>query len=349
MTLASLDGRELSAAFPGLGPFAEPVRLAGGSLNFVWRVASARGSVVVKRAPPFVASLPHVPLSPRRLLLEAAALRLFDGGPLRHVASEAARPPRLLALDEARSLLVEEDVGDGGDLATALDDVLALDRLGTFVGTLHRETIGSTVLARQFDNADVQRARLETQYARVAELAAHAGADDAPMLGGTAVALGNRLLEPGRCLVMGDLWPASVLPRDAGLRIIDWELAHYGNPAQDVAHLLAHLLIREAIDPSLDASAAISRFLRAYVDAVGSQRSQLWSRDVVLDAGVHLGAELLARAWGPFRVADDHPRARAIAAERGISALRRPEEVDLFTMLQPPATLGGRGASKPDP
>lgn len=330
MTAGSINTRELDAVFPQLAPFERPTRLLGGSLNFVWRVHCATGSVVVKRAPPYVASLPHLPLSSRRLLFEAGALRLFEDGPLKHMVSDAARPPHLLGLDEASSLLVEEDVGPGSDLSDALDDVLALSRLGTFIGDLHRETADSPDLARQFDNADVQRARLETQYAHIAEFAMRAGADDAVTLGDSAVALGRRFLAPGRCLVMGDLWPPSVLPRATGVRIIDWELAHFGSPAQDVGHLLAHLTLCGAIENSAEtATAAMSQFLIAYRKALGSQLPVLWDPEVARDTGLHFGAELLARAWGPFRMValETSPDLRRAVTEHGLMALRHPASV----------------------
>lgn len=86
-------------------------------------------------------------------------------------------------------------------------------------------------------------------------------------------AFGERLRTPGECLIMGDLWPRSVLvaqtcPADGNvggegppadgempdtvgnkspcsaspvLKIIDWEMCHWGRPAQDIAHFAAHV------------------------------------------------------------------------------------------------------------
>jgi len=332
-----LSAQTLDAAFPHRAPFSSPVFVSGGFLNFVWRVTAASGSVIVKRAPPFAASAPELSLSPRRLLLEARALRQFEHGPLDRLTTDGVRPPRLLGFSRRAWLLLEEDVGEGPDLSHSLRDLTVFSRLGAFIAGLHRETEGVPLFRRQFANVDIQQARLASQYGQVGAFAGRAGASDAAALGAVALDLGRRLVEPGRCLVMGDLWPASVLPRASGVRLIDWEFATYGSPAQDVGHLVAHLMLLGLTDER--APRASDVFLTAYRAGLGPRSCALWDEGVHRDAGIHLGCELLARAWGPFRAsAGLHEIDRARATSSALAALRQPGAV---AVLDPLTRAGG--------
>jgi hypothetical protein len=135
-------------------------------------------------------------------------------------------------------------------------------------------------LPATFNNSRVQAMRNAVQYHAVGAVAAtlgeqlagrppHAEASvagrppsltlplspsDVEALHAACCAVGDQLASArGVCLIMGDLWPRSVLvgPPEAGAPppatappprqwVIDWELCHWGNPAQDTAHLAAH-------------------------------------------------------------------------------------------------------------
>jgi Ser/Thr protein kinase RdoA (MazF antagonist) len=207
-----------------------------------------------------------------------------------------------------------------------------LAALGGFVGRLHGLSAARPEIAARFDNADVQKTRDREQYRGVRAFCEQAGLDDPAALGRRAEALGRRLLEPGRCLVMGDLWPRSVLVGDRQLYVIDWELAHWGNPLQDLAHLAAHLWI-VARARGLNGQRWIDRFLSSYLEALGPMRRCLLDAQLVVDCAVHFGAELLMRTVGPLRqgtplqdLARDHPRVREAlgAAARHLAAPERP-------------------------
>ena len=195
-------------------------RLSGGLLNDVFRVtlAPGEGSVIVKHAPPHVAAAPEIALSSERLRFEARAIgALSPGGRLARCATDEARPPRLLDEDPAQPVLIMEDVGPLPDLLASPGGGVPVaavgERLGRFVGRLHRETEGDGWVAKNLHNADVQSTRHVVQYAPVAAVLSASGVEswESDRLGARAVALGERLQEPGRCLIMGDLWPASVL------------------------------------------------------------------------------------------------------------------------------------------
>lgn len=336
----------VSGCLRGFVPTGQPVPLPGGNLNLVWRVPGEPSSVVVKFAPPFVASSPQIPLSADRLRFEAAALELFrEGGQLHRLAHGTIRVPLLLAFEPRRHLLILQDLGD----CPTLDELipgrslrhLAAD-LGRFIGQLHAASHGDAGLARRFDNHPVQNARNDVQYQRVKALLQKAGVPRAAALASSAQDLGKRLLQSGRCLTMGDLWPRSLLLRGDRLYVIDWELAHFGNPAQDVGHLLAHLwmLGQRASSPQRRRSWLKEGFL--FLEAYGRSAAAvpgLIDETVAEDAAVHFGCELLARTVGPFQrgyLYEGLPLGSEVIHEAVTEALQHlvaPRDTDVFSNL----------------
>ena len=341
---------------PHFAPADAPERLGGGLLNEVWRVPGQRGSrprsVIAKHAPPHIASRPEVPLDSERIAFEALALGAFaPGGALEELAGEAARPPRPYAFDESAHLLLMEDVGT----PPALDEWLrtsppaseaeaAGKQLGNFIGQLHARTAGDPAFRDAFDNRAMQETRLTVQYRAVGDLCEAAGLDDAETLGRRVEALGERFIQSGTCFVMGDLWPPSILMAEEGARLIDWELCHYGRPAQDVAHLAAHLWMQAHRAPSPEARAAVEAFREAFFDAyhdvLGKARTALLTPQALADCGLHFGAEILVRALGPFQegylydgLAPEATPVQEAAAVAG-RHLREPHAPNTFAALQ---------------
>jgi 5-methylthioribose kinase len=254
--------------------------LTGGLLNEVYRMRSPAGSIVVKRAGAVVRAAPDVTLSQDRLRFEALALQLFDGGKLATLATEAIRPPRLLKAKLETHMLMLEDLGD----VTPARDRESAQYLGAFISALHRVSEGDLELAETFVNIDVQRVRKAIQYDELGTLLAgraHARAAD---FDAKARALGKAFMQPGTCLTHGDLWPASVLATSHGVRVIDWEFCHYGHPAQDIGHWLAHCWLAKA-------AALRDGFLETYGSIDDAVKAQ---------ACVHAGCEILMRTIGRF-------------------------------------------------
>jgi aminoglycoside phosphotransferase (APT) family kinase protein len=214
-------------------------------------------------------------------------------------------------------------------------------QIGQFIGRLHAATVDRADLAERFDNRAMQETRLAVQYEAIGDLLQKAGVEDAKALGERAEALGRRLLEPGVCLTMGDLWPPSVLVAGRTLRIIDWELAHYGHPMQDIAHFAAHSWMQAHRAPDEPTARAVRRLhqtmLEAYRNALGTQ---LLTPQVLADGAIHFGAEILVRTVGGFQagylyegLAFDAPAVQdavSVAARH----LRHPGAVDTFAALR---------------
>jgi len=335
-------------------PTVQPVgaeRLPDGNLNHVWRVRGGDRSVVVKHAPPHIASDPDVPLDPSRVLVEAQCLTaLGPDGRLSDVGGTAVQVPRVLDVNEDAHVLIMEDLGPrptlsrwlrNGENATRRERAPEIGRvLGRFMGRLHAATYDDPSYAEDFVNRPMQETRHAVQYQGVGDMLRRGGVDDAEALGARAKRLGEALLEPGCCLTMGDLWPPSVLVEEETLFLIDWELAHYGRPLQDVAHILAHLWMQAHRAPS-DAVGAAAQQLRAafaekYTATLGDAYDALWTSQERRDAAIHFGAEILVRAVGPFQEgylyegrSPDHAAVQA-AVQTAARYLRSPEEQNLF-------------------
>jgi len=340
---------------PDFVPIGAPRSLPGGNLNFVWRVEGQGVSVVVKYAPPYIASDPSTPLDPSRLAMEARCLRALDvGGRLSDVGHPAVRAPFLHDFNPDSNVLIMEDVGAVPTLNRWLRNGPSDDgvrrarrfghRLGRFIGRLHRTTHHGEDLADEFDNRPMQKTRRAVQYQSVADMLRAGGVEDSDALGARADALGRRLLDRGACLTMGDLWPRSVLVDGNELRLIDWELAHYGRPLQDVAHLLSHLWMEAHRAPSARVEEAVTHlrasFLDAYFSVLNETKTVLWTDREKRDAAIHFGAEILVRAVGPFQegsvyagLEPDHPAVQG-AVSTAAESLRAPETARVRTVIE---------------
>lgn len=330
----------------------DPEPLSGGYLNYVWRIKGDPEPVIVKFAPPHIASIPEIPLNPRRIVIEARCLHAFGPqGALAEAANDTVRPPRLLDFDECNHVLVMEDIGEPPGLGTWLQQEAHREHsaaeigrhLGQFIGALHARSYKNQSLAKLFDNSAMQRTRLEVQYRAIRDLCIRAGLSDADALGTTAVALGELLQKPGLCVIMGDLWPPSILVAPGGLRIIDWELAHFGRPSQDVGHLVAHLWMQLHRASTESAAARIQAtlrgFLASYRSTLGRRFDEVFGPEGIRESAIHLGAEILVRAVGAFQ--DGYlyeglaPNDASVQEAAGIAAqhIRSPASVDTFASL----------------
>ena len=286
--------------------------MSGGNINHVWRVYGESGTLIAKHAPPHIASNPDVPLSSQRITFEANALRLFDAdGKLSSIAKGECRPPKLLAFDPDQSLLLMEDVGDFselGDLAFDYSPKRIGERLGSFIGSLHKMTIEDSNLKKSFHNAEIQRVRYQLQYESAHEYASVDDPATTDMIKKRSQSLGQHLQKPhtGKCLLMGDLWPPSVLVNEScDIRLIDWEFVHFGRPLQDVGHFAAHCWMQGQMQSENHGKYLWkdiwSTFLSGYKSTLGSEYQKLIDPEELNDLGVHIGTEILVRAAGPFK------------------------------------------------
>ena len=284
-------------------------QLSGGNLNLIWRVRGKNGSVILKHSPPYIASSPDFPMNSNRLMFEAGALEAFKpGGRLSEICSELIRPPDFLGYDEENSLLLMEDVSP----AIQWFDVIqsgesgpeSAVNLGQFIGALHSKTYSNTFYADRFDNHPVQETRFRVQYKLLSEKLAARNDDISRLAAERCEELGRILLQPGKCLLMGDLWPPSLLwtPKNK-IRIIDWEFTHYGRPLQDLAHFCAHCIMHQAIALPQQKELFFDIWkgmLEGYRKSTDRLFTELMDSKEKHWFPVHTGAEILARTIGAF-------------------------------------------------
>ncbi|MGH8940498.1 MAG: phosphotransferase, partial [Actinomycetes bacterium] len=119
--------------------------------------------------------------------------------------------------------------------------------------------------------------------------------------------------------------PKNVLVGDSDLWVIDFEVAHYGDPAFDLAFLLSHLLLKAVhrpVDAVLFGECAMT-FGEAYRGCVPPPLRPEWP--YVLG---HTGCLLLARVAGKSPAEYLDPAGRSVAHELG----RR-------LLVDPPSTI----------
>ncbi len=295
------------------GESASVTRINGGLLNHVWRIADGEQTAILKATPPYIATAPVISFDDSRFLFEARALREFaSGGALEKLRSDNVRPPALTDVFEDERVLLEEDVGDVPDLAAWLKCEASSDAvpgkaalLGDFIGKLHSTSFQDEKLSPGFSNQSVQVMRHRLQYQFVGPALKERAHSNWETVDERARAAGLHFLSHGACLTMGDLWPRSILMAPGGMRLIDWEFCHFGHPAQDVAHLSAHLwMLGHCATSDIERKrfeAFNGHFLTSYLERVRSmQPTLIETTDFDILHRIHFGCEILARSVGLF-------------------------------------------------
>jgi 5-methylthioribose kinase len=302
-----------------------------GNINWVRRAiieGNPPRSVIVKQARPALERFPQYQAPTERIVCEARYL-------------ERARPfdpegvcPRLLRFDEASRVLVLEDLGAAERLDAALarsaDVSGPLAALARFLARVHRGTRGRPELAAAFANEPMQRLHGDHIFAlpyqpndfalppRTAARAAQLRGDAA--LVAAAARAYERYLTPEGALVHGDVQAGNVLLPPGGVKLLDAEISHVGDPAFDVGMLLAHAALPAAArGEAAGARPLLERCWQAYASEHGAAGLP------ALGAALrYAGLELLRRTVGAARVAavaDDEAGLRAIDA--GLALVRK--------------------------
>jgi 5-methylthioribose kinase len=279
------------------------VELSGGVSCAVFAIRGEGRRVVLKQALPRFRVAQEWLVSPERAVTEAQALGLMAR------LAPASVPP-LLDVDSEICALVVEEAPEGWRSWKSLllegdADPTVAARLGELLAVLHGGTTDAEIGSAESFEAQRIDPYLRTSQQRHPELA--------PAIGGYI----ERLLAMRQCVVHGDYSPKNILAGDAGVWVIDWEVAHRGDPAFDVAFMLNHLLLKTI--RRRDARVGYEACGEAFVDAYGRDLDTPYVLGLV-------GCLMLARVDGksPAEYLTDNGRECARAA--GISMLTDPPD-----------------------
>lgn len=291
--------------------------LDGGISNDVLGVRASGVDVVVKQALERLRVKDEWLAKPERILTEGHALEL--AGKL--VPNSV---PDVIDLDAEAGVLTIARAPAGwtswkADLMQGRIDTDVARRLGLVLGTWHALTLDDPTVRSKFNDVEAfEQLRVDPYHRTVAHRV--------PEVREAVEALVDTMLSTTRCLVHGDFSPKNFLVGDDALWVIDWEVAHTGDPAFDVAFLLNHLLLK-AIHRRQDAvryRACTERFLEGYDGRAGIERVAGGERHVL----AHLGCLLVARVDGKspaeYLTPDEKTEVRAL----GMSVLLdRPDTI----------------------
>jgi 5-methylthioribose kinase len=223
-----------------------------GNMNYTLRIQTAKRSLVMKQARPWVEKYPHIPAPRDRAMMEARFYQTIQTDP-----ALARRMPRLMRFDPEARILIMEDLGVTPDFSSIyLDSSISygeIDSLVNFLTRLHSR-FRDPSYAESFENLEMRK--LNHEHIFKFPLRPDNGfdldyftpglADEAIKLQENAAycdrvsALGDLYLGAGQCLIHGDYFPGSWLRTSDGVKIIDPEFCFFGLPEFELGVMIAH-------------------------------------------------------------------------------------------------------------
>ncbi|MBI5761606.1 MAG: aminoglycoside phosphotransferase family protein [Planctomycetales bacterium] len=239
--------------------------LAWGVSNVVLRVSSDAGpDIVVKQSRERLRTPAEWVSRLDRIWREADVMReiapLLPPGVVPRVLHED-RENYLFLMDAAP---VDHVVWKQSLLQGQADTGIA-ERLGTYLATIHRQTAGRDDFRERWGDREVfVQLRVDPFYHRVADQHADVRPAIEQMI--------DEMWETSVCLVHADFSPKNVLISSAGITLVDFETAHFGDPAFDLGFFLSHLLLKTILHADrFDEFAALTKlFWRGYLGTLNS-------------------------------------------------------------------------------
>jgi 5-methylthioribose kinase len=212
--------------------------------------------------------------------------------------------PRVLFDDRENYLFAMEAAPAAHDvwkqlLLEGAADVTIAARLGEFLSAIHGRTANLPHLATRFGDRQVfDELRVDPFYRRIVQQAD----DAAHHVEGLIAEMAATTI----CLVHADFSPKNVLVAGHRIVLVDFETAHYGDPAFDTGFFLSHLLLKAVLhaDRFLDYTALTTEFWSTYLAGLaGLDRHREFAPSALVRRTLpHLAACMWARVDGTSKV-----------------------------------------------
>jgi 5-methylthioribose kinase len=312
------------------GSLATSTQLSGGVSNVVLAVQEGRRRLVVKQSLGRLRVRDEWYAPRERVIAEAAALDVA-------YRLTPTRVPRVLHRDPAQHVIVIEAApSEWRDWKTQLlrGDITPSvgGHLGSVLGRWHRRTVATELPSELQGASSFEVLRVEPYY--------RAAARRQPQLSAEIDSLVQEMSGRRLCLVHGDFSPKNVLvdPLAEGLPlwVIDFEVAHRGDPAFDLAFMASHLTLKAIHRPAWARryEACLRELLKGYVREVEGGDALLEPHTPYVLS--HVGALLVARVVGSSPVEYLTGPEQQVALALGAELLREPPPrlEDLFQARQ---------------
>jgi len=290
------------------------------NINYVYRVGVPGRSFYLKVVPERPKRFP-TRLSRERVFSEAEGLRRF-----RSLVRGAILIPEVLFVDRLEMALAMSDVGEQRQvLFSVLPDRFDLlseqaEALGKALGLVHGATRGSGSLRPAEEEAILRRVIFEGLLAPGAQQVFPEVWDQ----------LNMEMQAHLECLIHADLWSKNLLVRQGEpVAVVDFEGVCYGDPAFDLATLVAVSLLPALDKPTLisDALAFTSSLLSTWSSSCGDDS---WAGEVFPRTFRSTACFIAIRGFGPFPyVISEAARQRIFQLARSL-ATEPPESLDGF-------------------
>lgn len=283
----------------------------GGVSSDIIRIIREDGtSVIVKRALPQLKVKDDWFASENRSFNEVKAIGMVS-------AQFPGYVPKLVFYDNEFPIFAMDYVEGKNwksDLMNGNIDYTIAEKLGQFLSSLHNSSYYNNRWLGEFrDKTLFLELRISPYF--------EAMKPSYPLLEKDIDQVISILVNQDKVLVHGDFSPKNVIVRkDKSICVLDWEVAHAGNPAFDVAFMLSHLFLKTIHfrNDSLSYENLATKFYKSYCN----HSEIVCEKDVSPDVSKITGALILARVDGKSPVEYLSDSEKEIARKCGIKLIR---------------------------
>jgi aminoglycoside phosphotransferase (APT) family kinase protein len=319
-------GRGVASWYPGATGITAAAKLSGGASQETWSFdivhPGGNAGAILRRAPPGYGAAPG-----RAAGLDAEAV-------LMQLAHDAGLPsPKVMHVLEPRDELGTGFIMQRIEGETIARKILRDEQFAKARPLLARQLGGSVAGIHGLDAAKLPKLRLTISTDEIADLEREYRAFNWPRPVFELALRWLRERDPGRppevTLVHGDFRHGNLIIGADGLRaVLDWELAHFGDPMEDLGWVCTNSWRFGEIDKPVGGFGSREELFAGYEAAgrrVDPDRVKFWEVMGSLRWGVMCGG-MMQR----FRSGPDHSMERAMIGRRSSET-----EIDLLRLLAP--------------